>query len=87
MRGMDLGLEHFKFFPAVASGGIPSLKALAGPFGGCKFCPTGGITEASMAEWLALSQVLCVGGSWVVPSGPIDGELIRANARAVSQAN
>jgi 2-dehydro-3-deoxyphosphogluconate aldolase / (4S)-4-hydroxy-2-oxoglutarate aldolase len=45
MRGLDLGLEHFKFFPAVASGGIASLKALAGPFGGCKFCPTGGITE------------------------------------------
>lgn len=87
MRGMDLGLEHFKFFPAVALGGIPSLKALAGPFGGCKFCPTGGIAEASMADWLALSQVLCVGGSWIVPSGPIDSDLIRANAKAVTRAN
>ncbi|MEH6700134.1 bifunctional 4-hydroxy-2-oxoglutarate aldolase/2-dehydro-3-deoxy-phosphogluconate aldolase [Parasphingorhabdus sp.] len=87
MRGMDLGLEHFKFFPAVAAGGIPSLKALAGPFGGCKFCPTGGITQASMADWLALSQVLCVGGSWIVPSGPIDSDLIRANAKAVTRAN
>ena len=44
MRGLDLGLEHFKFFLAVASGGIASLKALAAPFGGCKFRPTGGIT-------------------------------------------
>ncbi len=87
MRGIDLGLEHFKFFPAEASGGIPSLKALAGPFGGCKFCPTGGITQASMADWLALSQVLCVGGSWIVPSGPIDSDLIRANAKAVTRAN
>ena len=87
MRGLDLGLEHFKFFPAVASGGIASLKALAGPFGGCKFCPTGGITEVSMAAWLALPQVLCVGGSWVVPPGPVDSDLITSNARAVSQAN
>lgn len=87
MRGLDLGLEHFKFFPAVASGGIPSLKALAGPFGGCKFCPTGGITEDLMGAWLALAQVLCVGGSWVVPAGPIDSDLIAANARAVSQTN
>lgn len=87
MRGMDLGLGHFKFFPAEALGGIPSLKAVAGPFGGCKFCPTGGITQASMADWLALSQVLCVGGSWIVPSGPIDSDLIRANAKAVTRAN
>ena len=87
MRGLDLGLEHFKFFPAVASGGIASLKALAGPFGGCKFCPTGGIAQDMMAAWLALPQVLCVGGSWVVPAGPVDSDLITANARAVSQAN
>ena len=87
MRGLDLGLEHFKFFPAVASRGIASLKALAGPFGGCKFCPTGGITEDLTAAWLALPQVLCVGGSWVVPAGPVDSDLMAANARAVSQAN
>ncbi|MEH6716725.1 bifunctional 4-hydroxy-2-oxoglutarate aldolase/2-dehydro-3-deoxy-phosphogluconate aldolase [Parasphingorhabdus flavimaris] len=85
MRGLDLGLEHFKFFPAVASGGIASLKALAGPFGGCKFCPTGGIAQDMMAAWLALPQVLCVGGSWVVPAGPVDSDLITSNARAVSQ--
>ena len=45
MRGLDLGLTHFKFFPAEASGGIPALKSLIGPFGGCKFCPTGGIKQ------------------------------------------
>ena len=65
MKGLDLGLTHFKFFPAMANGGIPALKSLAGPFGQCRFCPTGGITEATAAEWLALESVLCVGGSWV----------------------
>lgn len=66
MRGLDLGFTHFKFFPAVASGGIPVLKSLSGPFGQCSFCPTGGITEATAPDWLALKNVLCVGGSWVV---------------------
>ncbi len=65
MRGLDLGLDRFKFFPATAAGGIPALKALAAPFAGCRFCPTGGITEATAPDWLALDAVLCVGGSWV----------------------
>jgi 2-dehydro-3-deoxyphosphogluconate aldolase/(4S)-4-hydroxy-2-oxoglutarate aldolase len=65
MRGLDLGFDRFKFFPAVASGGIPALKALAAPFSQCRFCPTGGITEATAPDWLALEAVLCVGGSWV----------------------
>ena len=69
MRGLDLGLGHFKFFPAETSGGRPALKALAGPFGQVRFCPTGGITLASAPEWLALEPVLCVGGSWIVPKG------------------
>ncbi len=65
MRGLDLGLEHFKFFPAETSGGLKALKALAAPFYQAKFCPTGGITPASAPEWLAFGPVLCVGGSWV----------------------
>lgn len=81
MRGLDLGLSRFKFFPAVTSGGIPALKALAGPFGQARFCPTGGITPATASEWLALDAVLCVGGSWVVPSGPLDPAQIEALAR------
>lgn len=67
MRGLDLGLTHFKFFPAEAAGGIPALKALAAPFGQCKFCPTGGINEATAPDWLAMGPVLCVGGSWLAP--------------------
>ena len=69
MRGLDLGLTHFKFFPAEAAGGIKALKALAAPFGQCKFCPTGGISAATAPDWLAHEQVLCVGGSWIVPRG------------------
>lgn len=65
MLGLDLGLDHFKFFPAEANGGIPALKALIGPFGQCRFCPTGGVTQASAPDWLAIPQVLCVGGSWL----------------------
>jgi 2-dehydro-3-deoxyphosphogluconate aldolase / (4S)-4-hydroxy-2-oxoglutarate aldolase len=80
MRGMELGLSHFKFFPASTSGGVPALKALAGPFGGAKFCPTGGISLESASDWLAIDPVLCVGGSWVVPKGEPDVAAITAAA-------
>lgn len=65
MRGLDLGLDRFKFFPAVANGGIPALSALSAPFGHVRFCPTGGITAATAPDWLALPSVICVGGSWM----------------------
>ena len=84
MLGLDLGLSHFKFFPAMASGGLPALKALAAPFYQCKFCPTGGITEKTARDWLAFEPVLCVGGSWVVPKGAPDPEAIEAAARAAA---
>ena len=84
MMGLDLGLTHFKFFPAMANGGLPALKALAGPFGQCRFCPTGGITEATAPEWLAFEPVLCVGGSWVVPKGTPDEAKIEQTARAAA---
>ncbi|MEY4160878.1 MAG: aldolase [Pseudomonadota bacterium] len=84
MLGLDLGLTHFKFFPAEASGGIAALKAIAAPFGMARFCPTGGITLASAPNWLALDAVLCVGGSWIVPKGQPDVALIEANARAAA---
>lgn len=74
MRGLDLGLTHFKFFPAETSGGLKALKALAAPFYQAKFCPTGGITLASAPEWLAFSPVLCVGGSWIASGSPAEVE-------------
>ena len=81
MRGLDLGLTHFKFFPAETSGGLKALKALAAPFGQCRFCPTGGVTEASAPEWLAFAPVLCVGGSWVAEGTPAE---VEAKARAAA---
>lgn len=84
MRGLDLGLDRFKFFPAEANGGIPALKAIAAPFGMVKFCPTGGITAQTAPDWLALDAVLCCGGSWLVPKGPVDPAAIEAAARAAS---
>jgi 2-dehydro-3-deoxyphosphogluconate aldolase/(4S)-4-hydroxy-2-oxoglutarate aldolase len=84
MRGLDLGLDRFKFFPAEAAGGLPALKALAAPFGNVRFCPTGGITEQSAPDWLAHSSVLCVGGSWIVPKGETDLGAIGDRARAAA---
>ncbi|HCF24742.1 MULTISPECIES: bifunctional 4-hydroxy-2-oxoglutarate aldolase/2-dehydro-3-deoxy-phosphogluconate aldolase [unclassified Novosphingobium] len=84
MRGLDLGLDRFKFFPAEANGGIPALKAIAAPFGMVKFCPTGGITAATAPDWLALDAVLCCGGSWLVQKGAPDVAAIEAAARAAS---
>ncbi|HEX7025975.1 MAG TPA: bifunctional 4-hydroxy-2-oxoglutarate aldolase/2-dehydro-3-deoxy-phosphogluconate aldolase, partial [Gammaproteobacteria bacterium] len=68
MLGIDAGLKHFKFFPASMAGGPPMLKAFAGPFPDIRFCPTGGINEKNFLEYLTLSNVLCVGGSWVSPA-------------------
>ena len=85
MRGLDMGLTHFKFFPAMAAGGLPALKALAGPFQQCRFCPTGGIDPDNAAEWLAFDPVLCVGGSWVSPKGAPDKPEIERLARAAAK--
>ena len=60
------GIEHMKFFPAQAAGGVPMLKSIAGPLPQLKFCPTGGITEGNAAEFLSLPNVLCVGGTWML---------------------
>ncbi|OCC25348.1 2-dehydro-3-deoxyphosphogluconate aldolase [Croceicoccus estronivorus] len=84
MRGLELGLTHFKFFPAMAAGGIPALKALAAPFYQCRFCPTGGIGADTAADWLALDPVLCVGGSWITPKGPPDYAAVEEAARKAS---
>ena len=84
MRGLDLGLDRFKFFPAMAAGGLPALKALAAPFANVRFCPTGGITAANAPDWLAHPAVRCVGGSWLVPTGAFDADAVTALARAAA---
>lgn len=81
MRGLDLCLDRFKFFPASTSGGLPALNALAGPFGDVRFCPTGGISQNSATEWLAHPSVSCVGGSWLARPGETDWAAIGARAR------
>lgn len=63
---------------------ISALKALAGPFGDARFCPTGGITEATAPQWLALEAVLCVGGTWLAPGGA-DDAIIFENARSAAK--
>lgn len=67
MRGLDLGLYHFKFFPAETSGGAAAVKAFAGPLPHVAFCPTGGIRAKTAPDYLCLPNVLCVGGTWIAP--------------------
>ena len=85
MRGLELGLDRFKFFPAEASGGIPALRALAGPFGNVRFCPTGGIRRDIAPAWLELEPVLCVGSTWLLPRGETDLGAIAEGARDAAQ--
>ena len=82
-RGFDL----VKFFPAVPAGGLPALSALAGPFPQVRYCPTGGISEANVAQWLAHPKVVAVGGSWVAPATDIKAgnwPAIQSRARAAA---
>src|SRR5450756_599246 len=65
---LELGLDTVKFFPAGTSGGPAAIKALAAPFTGVKFVPTGGVGPANLGEYLALASVVAVGGSWMVPT-------------------
>jgi 2-dehydro-3-deoxyphosphogluconate aldolase/(4S)-4-hydroxy-2-oxoglutarate aldolase len=85
MRGLDMGLTDFKFFPAEAAGGLAALKALAAPFGQARFCPTGGIRADTAADWLSHPSVVCVGGSWLVPPGETDLAAIGTRARAAAE--
>lgn len=84
MRGLSLGLDRFKFFPAEASGGIEALSALAAPFPGVRFCPTGGIKAHTAAKWLELPSVACVGGTWIARAGETDLAAIAERARAAA---
>jgi 2-dehydro-3-deoxyphosphogluconate aldolase / (4S)-4-hydroxy-2-oxoglutarate aldolase len=71
MAAQEDGYTELKFFPAMQAGGLAMLKAWQGPFGDVKFCPTGGISAANAAEFLALSNVVCVGGSWLTPADAV----------------
>jgi hypothetical protein len=77
--GAGRRLPQLKFFPAMQAGGLPMLKAWQGPFGDVTFCPTGGIHAGNAAEFLALSNVACVGGSWIVPTDAIQRRRLGAH--------
>ncbi|VWX62001.1 multifunctional 2-keto-3-deoxygluconate 6-phosphate aldolase and 2-keto-4-hydroxyglutarate aldolase and oxaloacetate decarboxylase [Burkholderiales bacterium 8X] len=88
MQAQEDGFTELKFFPAVQAGGLAMLKAWQGPFGEVKFCPTGGVHGGNAHEFLALSNVACVGGSWIVPVDAIaagDWPRIEALAREACQ--
>jgi 2-dehydro-3-deoxyphosphogluconate aldolase / (4S)-4-hydroxy-2-oxoglutarate aldolase len=92
MAAQEAGYNELKFFPALQAGGVAMLKAWSGPFGDVTFCPTGGINAGNAAEFLALPNVACVGGSWLVPADAlVRGDWARvtqlaAQAAALSRA-
>lgn len=88
MQAQEDGFTELKFFPAVQAGGLNMLRAWQGPFGDVKFCPTGGVHAGNALEFLALPNVACVGGSWIVPTDAIaakDWGRIEQLAREASQ--
>ncbi len=88
MQAQNDGYTELKFFPALQAGGVAMLKALYGPFAHIQFCPTGGITAQNASEFLALPNVVCVGGSWLVPAEALaqnDYKRIEALAREAVQ--
>ncbi len=74
MDGADYGYDHLKFFPAEASGGVKAIKSIGGPFPDIRFCPTGGINLNNVRDYLALPNVICCGGSWLVSSDIVDNK-------------
>jgi 2-dehydro-3-deoxyphosphogluconate aldolase/(4S)-4-hydroxy-2-oxoglutarate aldolase len=87
MQAMQDGYTALKFFPAMQSGGVAMLKAFKGPFGKIKFCPTGGMTVQNASEFLALNNVMCVGGSWLAPLDlMMAGDFVRITELAAEAA-
>jgi 2-dehydro-3-deoxyphosphogluconate aldolase / (4S)-4-hydroxy-2-oxoglutarate aldolase len=86
MRLLEKGVTEMKFFPAEAAGGIPMLKSIGGPLPQATFCPTGGISPHNAKDYLALSNVACVGGSWMAPVDLVDAEDWTEIARRATEA-
>jgi len=74
MDGADYGYDHLKFFPAEASGGVKAIKSIGGPFPDIRFCPTGGINLNNVRDYLALPNVACCGGSWLVSADIVENK-------------
>ncbi|MGY6276524.1 bifunctional 4-hydroxy-2-oxoglutarate aldolase/2-dehydro-3-deoxy-phosphogluconate aldolase [Methylomonas sp. MgM2] len=86
MRLLEKGVTAMKFFPAEAAGGIPMLKSIGGPLPQVTFCPTGGVNPNNAPEYLALSNVACVGGSWMAPADLVDAGNWTEITRRASEA-
>jgi len=87
MAGLEAGYSYFKLFPANIVGGVGALKAFASPFPQATFCPTGGVSLENAPDYLALPNVICVGGSWVAPADAVrDGDWDRITALAKQAA-
>ena len=87
MTAREAGIDFLKFFPAEQAGGAAFLKSLASPFAGIRFCPTGGVSQKNVKDYLSLPNVICVGGSWVAPDDLVkarDWAAIEALAREAS---
>ena len=86
MLAKNSGFEHCKLFPATLAGGVEALKAFSGPFASMRFCPTGGVNLKNVNDFLSLPNVLCVGGSWIVPKGAMKEKNFQEITRLCKEA-
>ncbi|DAB30638.1 MAG TPA: keto-deoxy-phosphogluconate aldolase [Sulfurimonas sp. UBA12504] len=86
MKGLEYGYDAFKLFPANIVGGVEAIKAFGAPFRDVVFCPTGGVNAANAKEYLALENVLCVGGSWIVPTKLIQEQNFKEITKITQEA-
>jgi 2-dehydro-3-deoxyphosphogluconate aldolase/(4S)-4-hydroxy-2-oxoglutarate aldolase len=86
MRGYAFGYRRFKLFPAEVCGGVAAIKAFGGPFTEVRFCPTGGVNAANAAQYLALGNVMCVGGTWMIDANALKSGDWEAIQQATTQA-
>lgn len=86
MLAKNNGFEHCKLFPATLAGGVEALKAFSGPFASMRFCPTGGVNLKNVNDFLSLSNVVCVGGSWIVPKAAMDKKHFHEITRLCKEA-
>jgi len=86
MDGADYGYDHLKFFPAEASGGVKAIQSIGGPFPDIRFCPTGGINLNNIRDYLALPNIMCCGGSWLVSNSIVENKNWSEITRLANQA-
>ena len=86
MLAKNNGFEHCKLFPATLAGGIDILKAFSGPFPSMRFCPTGGVNLENINDFLSLDNVLCAGGSWIVPKQALKEKNFKEITKLCSEA-